>query len=210
MNNTQIYNQITKRVIESYNTFVRPDDVTVLASMETKKHYTLTHILKGNLITKLVEIQEKLKAIDDSLILTPPGNLHVTLFWTGLECNLEQHLEEIEQSLENKNMEFYVEDLLFAPGGISFTFYPKTEDLINAKRALYDLCGLQVQVDEKFVTMWSTIARFSQRPKNEVKQYVKENQNMKIGTYTVDSFTLYTSTNKILDNPTEIAKYICK
>lgn len=205
MEKIEIYNQISREVVKNYNTYLHPADVKILPSMEVPKHYTISHILDRKTSAELHQVSLELKALDNSLIINEPENYHITLFWKGLESKLEEKIESIRNIISPEHFEFDVEEILFGPLGVSVKFYPKNEDFINTRLALYQLTDTPVIIDERFVTTWVSLAAYSQIPSESVKRFVQENSTQKFGAYKADSFTLYTSTNKGLVNPQKIA-----
>lgn len=210
MRKIEIYNQISREIVKNYNTYLHTTDVKILTTLETAPHFTISHVLDEQLSNKLHEMALKLKAIDPSLVINQPENYHITLFWKGMDSELDKKTESIKDIISKTIFEFDVEEMLFGPLGISVKFYPKTEDFVNARTALYNLTNTPILVDERFVTTWVSLATYSQTPISAVKEFVQENSKQKFGSYKVTNFTLYTSTNKGLLNPQKIVEFNCK
>lgn len=210
MKKIELYNQISREIVKNYNTYLHPEDVKYLKTLEVDPHYTIVHVLKSSLIDKVHDIALKLKKTDTSLIINKPENYHITLFWKGLDSKLEEKTDEIEKLLAKNVFEFDIEELLFGPLGISLKFYPKTESFVNTRMDIHNLTNTPISINERFVTTWIHLATFSQIPNKKIRQFVLENSNISFGSYKVDKFTLFISTNKGLDNPTKIADFSCK
>lgn len=209
MDTVQIYNQIARVIVKNYNTYLHPEDVKVLTTLDVAPHFTISHILGKQLAVKLHETAIKLSSVDSSLILNDPQNYHITLFWKGMDAKLNEKSDSIKQIVEKYVFDFEVEELLFGPLGISVKFYPKSESLIEARKELYNLTGTPLDIDERFVTTWVSLATYSQVPSEEVKKFVQENAGLSLGTYKVDKFVLYISTNKNLVNPQVVTEFEC-
>jgi hypothetical protein len=210
MEKIELYNQISREIVKNYNTYLHLEDVKILKTLEVPAHITLSHVLDTTLALKLHEVSLELKEIDSTLILNNPENYHITLFWKGLDSKLDEKSTEIGKILESTFFEFDVQELLFGPLGVSAKFYPKTEDFVNARIKLYELTNTPVLIDERFVTTWVSLAAYSQVPNEKVKQYVQDNAKSEFGSYSVNNFTLYKSTNKGLVNPETISEFRCK
>jgi hypothetical protein len=210
MEKIELYNQISREIVKNYNTYLHSQDVKILSTLDVPAHYTISHIIDIQLATKLHEISLKLKTLDNSLILNKPENYHITLFWKGMDSQLEEKTDSIKEIIEAASLEFNVEELLFGPLGVSVKFYPRNESFVDARTKLYQLTETPIIIDERFVTTWVSLAAYSQVPQDSVKKFVQENSKINFGVYKNDTLTLYISTNKGLVNPQKVTEFKCR
>lgn len=210
MEKIKLYNQISHEIVKNYNTYLHPEDVKLLKTIDVPAHYTIVNRIDISLAEKLNKIAIKLKEIDDSILLNDYHNYHISLFWKDLDSRLPEKNEKIKDIISSYSYKFNVEELLFGPLGISIKFYPTDESFVETKIKLCELTNTPIFIDERFVTTWVHLGAFTQIPKTEVKKFVQDNCNIKFGSYNVLEFTLYKSTNKWLLNPEKIKEFNCK
>lgn len=207
MQQYELYNQISREIVRNYNQYLHPEDVTIMPQTEVDKHYTISHVIQGEVVGAVSKFAKELKKIDPSLIFNHPENYHITLFWTGLDNMLDKHANEIQNILDGVDFSFSVEEVLFAPMGISVKFYPKNLSLVETRSKLFNMLHIPYRVDERFVTAWVSVARFGRIPNIKVCDFVRANQGRIFGEYKVNNFKLYVSGNKELKDPVELASF---
>jgi hypothetical protein len=196
-------NLMAKEVIKTLNTYLNPVDVIVLTSLETDEHYTVTTIIPNRLSEQIYPIATKLKSLDETLILNEPSLYHFTTFWCSLNIDLEKIKKIIEELIKSHPLSFEIKDLLFGPAGICLKLYPMDDTFNLLREKLYAVANKQYFPDELTVTSWISLARYSQTPSIQVKNFI-QNSNVNLGFYSPETIDIYKSKNKLLLNAEKI------
>lgn len=68
MEKINLYNQISHEVVKNYNTYLHPEDVKILKTIEVSPHYTIVNKIDLDLAEKINKIALQLQAVSDELI----------------------------------------------------------------------------------------------------------------------------------------------
>lgn len=194
--NFEYLNLMAKRVVETYNVWLNPADVVVNQPLETAEHYTISTLVPIDLRERIWPFAQEIGALDSSLILNDPELYHFTTYWCPLTVDIEHLKAELEAQVRKQPLIFSVNGFLFGPIGISLKLYPANNRLFEIRESLSAIAGSKYQVDERGVTSWISLARYTQPPKIEVKKYVQDHANQDFGVFTPSTIGFYKSKNK--------------
>lgn len=200
----EYYNELAKEVVNNYNTWLNPVDVVLNPSMETAEHITISSLIPTELGLKIQELVEKFLAIDESLIIKDPSLYHFTVYWCPIGSDVEGLRKILVEEIEKEKLEFDLKGLQFAPLGISLEMFPTNDALINIRQRMADHIGAKYKKDERGVTTWVNLIRYSQIPKIEVKKFVQENSQIDFGHFVPSEIGFYKSKHKNFEGVEEL------
>lgn len=202
--NFELLNLMAKRVVETYNTWLNPLDVLINQSLETAEHYTISTLIPKELASKIHVFAKEMGEVDPSLILNEPDLYHFTTFWCPLTADIDLLRTGVESKVKSYPLSFSVNGFIFGPIGVSLKLYPTNETLCELRESLSKITGSKFQLDERGVTSWISLCRYTQPPKPELKKYIQEHASEDFGIYTPDTIGFYRSSNKNFIGTTEL------
>lgn len=171
------------------------------SDFSTSPHYTAVVHTTGGVHDRLVELQEKYRSFDDSLQFVSPDILHVSLGKARIEQGHEE-LRSVTQDYLRMQPKVKAAGLVAAGshGALGVAFWSDEDVFTRYYQALADAQGVSFVPNERSSIGWATLARFTQKPPNELIEFIQGNMFMELGEMVLDNATIYIPTRRDLKN----------
>jgi hypothetical protein len=167
-------NEALKLTRDNFSIF-DPQKIISFKTLEIPVLYTIVHWLRPAEREYFFNLANKIKSLDESLILTTPETYHMTIFSYALSTDDSNIKSIIEEFLCKEAFNFKTSSFAMGPAGINIALYPDNDQFVSLRNKLYESVNIEPPADFRRYMCWVSIARFTEIPNKKLLEYIEEN-----------------------------------
>ncbi|MEI6498497.1 MAG: hypothetical protein WCO23_00895 [bacterium] len=195
-----------QKLLEKAETFIKdvsfslsPDECELCSDTKTERHYTIVVLMPDNISLAMAKFVEEISQIEPTLITGTRSLFHLTRTYLPSDWDIPKIKQSLKSFFADNSFDFKLKHLVFMPKGIGIVAIPTNENLFKLRRLL----GTEFDFSSAFKDLepvsWVTVARFTQKPNQELLDYLKSNFQTDLGILKVNEISVFENEDKNLN-----------